>query len=230
MQQVNWKALAITAAAGIAVIGIIAFVEHKLAKKYEEPEEDEFELTPDMFGSDDDNYIPGYTESLEDLPGWQKRNSDEPAIEDKPEIGLISIPKDTDGDKIIPERIKKMPLSEYMHMYVDGYSQENSMVILTKDEFEETVDQEHRHVCAYFELDDILAGYDEHLDEIDPASDIYLTGVSDLMTHDKEVTYVYCEETGEGFEIYRNEGNYLEALEELGIDISRVVNTEEDDG
>lgn len=227
MQQVNWKALGITAAAGIAVIGIIAFIEHKLAKKDEAPEEDEIELTPDMFGSDDDNYIPGYTESFKDLPGWEKL----PEIdEEQPAVGLISIPTEADVDKIIPDRIKKMPLSEYMHMYVDGYSQENSMVILTKEEFKETVDPEHRHACAYFELDDILAGYDEHLDEIDPASDLYLTGVSDLVTHDKDVTYVYCEETGEGFEIDRNEGNYLEALEELGIDISRVVNTEEDDG
>ena len=220
MPDINVKAAIFTGLGFAAVVGL-AVGAYKLWQKKHTPEEqddilededDEFELTPEMFGQDGDT-----------------DGDPRPVNPRFVDFSTIAIPEETEELKVIPSSVQKMPLEEAVRMYVDGYSQETSMVVLTKEEFDEAVDEEHRHGCTYFELDDILAGFDDKLDEIDPSTELYQVAVNALMNQGVSQAFVYDEVTGEGYEVIASENNYLEALEELGIDISRI-STEEDDG
>ena len=99
--------------------------------------------------------------------------------------------------------------------------------IVDQDEFME-LPPEKQHAATWFSEDEILAGEDERLDELDPAT--VHGGIEDAVEALKEGfmsgVYVICKD-GEGLEIVVSHGNYLEEFEANQAAIAEDISDEE---
>lgn len=99
--------------------------------------------------------------------------------------------------------------------------------LATQDEFME-LPPEKQHAATWFAEDEILAGEDERLDELDPAT--VHGGIEDAIEALKEGftsgVYVICKD-GEGLEIVVSHGNYLEEFEANQAAIAEDISDEE---
>lgn len=146
-----------------------------------------------------------------------------------------SAPGDTDGDtvekdryirvdelderpedkpvRIVPDINNGASLSDIAAKYMkaDG---DSVMHVIAKDEYED-IPYEDRHEAVYFVLDDILAGFDSEMEELESDGELFLVGVNALMASGKPSVYLKDTVTGIGYEIFRSEENYLEVYKEI---------------
>ena len=148
----------------------------------------------------------------------------------KPEKGFLVIPKNEDpadilnevkdaaediGKVVVPNvngGVTLEEVSEAFHRYANievDIPEVEDVLVVEKSEYM-ALPVEDRHVATYFVLDDILAGFDERLDEIPADSQLYQVGVNALMANDWDGVFVIAD--GVGYEIVRSSGNYLEEL------------------
>ena len=85
------------------------------------------------------------------------------------------------------------------------------------------IPEDNRHVCTYFIEDEILAGYDDDLDIIEPMA--AYGGIPeealDMLKYNASGVYVMCADHETALEIVGSHGNYLEEYNNLGVQDER---------
>ena len=88
--------------------------------------------------------------------------------------------------------------------------------VISMDTYQ-ALEDEHMHVATYFVEDDILAGVDDDLDELDP-QDVFggvpEEALAELKNGSTSGLYVMCGNGIDGIEIVSSHDNYLEAYNE----------------
>lgn len=127
-------------------------------------------------------------EASEEVEYYDGREEAVSTVEEKPDI--FSIELET-------EKVQRRPADR-------GY-------LLSPEEFA-SIEEENRHVATYFVEDDILAGYDDELEEIEP--DMAYGGIPadilETLRYGGSGTYVMCGNGVTALEIVASHGNYLE--------------------
>lgn len=165
--------------------------------------------------------IPAWKERFEDWR-WERERSKEPTMspeeiakwkkEHKGEYTSLD-PWDEPGEEVYP-----LINSEKPDIFDVGNEEEKDSMesprnwrILTFDEYMD-VHEENRFTATYFVDDEILAGYNDDLDVIDPekAYGGIDSGAFEMLKYGSGGVYVMCGDGVHALEIVASNGNYLE--------------------
>lgn len=137
---------------------------------------------------------------------------DEETVEEKPYLNSESVPEKPSIFSLETVEEDTVDVNTPRHISIETY---------------QAIDEEHAHAATYFVEDDILAGVDNKLDELDP-EDIFGGIPDDALTELRNGSvsgmYVLCGNGIDAMEIMTSHDNYLEAYNEtVELEVDKIM-------